>query len=69
MGVDANTGLAGDQSFHWVGAAALTCAGELGYRLAGGITIIRGSVDGDAASEFEIQLTGMKTLAEADFYL
>ncbi len=69
MGLDADTTVAGNQAFHWVGNAALTGPGEIGYVTTGGNTIIRASNDGDAASEFEIQLTGIKTLGAVDFYL
>ena len=69
MGIDANTAIAGNQAFRWVGTAALTGAGQLGYFTSGGNTIIRGSNDADAASEFEIQLNGIKTLTADDFYL
>ena len=69
MGIDANTAIAGNQAFHWVGTAALTGApGEVGYFTSGGNTIIRGSNDTDAAGEFQIQLNGMKTLTDDDFY-
>ena len=69
MGIDANTGLAGNQAFRWVGTAPLTGAGQLGYFTSGGNTIIRGSNDADAADEFQIQLTGIKALTDVDFYL
>ena len=67
MGIDADTAIAGNQAFRWVGTAALTGAGQLGYFTSGGNTIIRGSNDADAASEFEIQLTGIKTLTVGRF--
>lgn len=69
MSVDADGAIAGDQAFTWVGAAALTGPGEVGYYHAGGNTVIRASTDADAAAELEIQLTGIKTLTTADFYL
>jgi hypothetical protein len=52
-----------------VGTAALTGAGQVGYFTSGGNTIIHMSTDADAAAEGEIQLTGIKTLSELDFYL
>lgn len=67
MGLDADGTVAGNQAFHWVGTAALTGAGEIGYFTSGGNTIIRASTDADKASEFEIQLTGIKTLTAVDF--
>ncbi len=56
--IDANTATAADNAFVWKGAAALTGAGQVGYYLSGGTYILRGSVDADAATEFEIQLGG-----------
>ena len=70
MGLDAGRTVAGNQAFHWLGTDVLTGPGEVGYfTTSGDTTIIRASNDGDAASEFEIQLTGLKTLAALDFYL
>ena len=49
MGIDANTAIAGNQAFRWVGTAALTGAGQVGFFTSNGNTIIRGSNDADAA--------------------
>jgi CSLREA domain-containing protein len=69
-GIDANTKLAGDQAFsRWVGTGPAGAAGSLGYMIAGENTIVRANVDGDAAWELEIQLTGVKALSLADFVL
>ena len=68
-GIDADTGVAGNQAFRWVGAAALTGAGEVGYYTADGNTIIRMSTDADVTAEGEIQLSGIRTLTAVDFYL
>jgi serralysin len=68
-GIDADTGVAGNQAFRWVGSAALTGPGEVGFFVADGNTIIRMRTDADAAAEGEIQLTGIRTLSELDFYL
>jgi Ca2+-binding RTX toxin-like protein len=68
-GIDADSTVAGNQIFHWVGSAALTGPGELGFFTSGGDTIIPMSTDADAASEAEIQLTGIRTLSALDFYL
>ena len=67
-GIDADTFIAGNQAFRWVGTAGLTAPGELGFFTSGGNTIIHGSNDADLADEFQIQLTGMKTLTVDDFY-
>ena len=69
MGLDADATVAGNQAFRWVGTAALGGPGEVGFFTSGSTTIIRGSTDADAASEFEIQLTGIKPLTAVDFYL
>ena len=69
MGIDANSSVAGNQAFRWVGTAASPAPGELGYFTSGGNTIIHGSNDADAADEFQIQLTGIKMLTVDDFYL
>ena len=68
MGIDADITVAGNQAFRWVGTAALGGPGEVGFFTSGGTTIIRASTDADAATEFEIQLTGIKTLTAVDFY-
>ena len=68
-GIDADTTVAANQAFRWVGTSALTGAGQVGFFTSGGNTIIRGSNDADAAKEFEIQLDGMKVLTVDDFYL
>ena len=68
-GIDADATVAGNQAFRWVATAALTGAGEVGYYTADGNTIVRMSTDADAASEGEIQLSGIRTLTAVDFYL
>lgn len=56
--IDANTSLAGNQAFTYIGSAAFTVAGQLRY--AGGI--LSGSTDADTVAEFEIQLVGAPAL-------
>ena len=66
--IDANTGLANDQAFSSIilTSGAFTAAGQL--RLVG--NILSGNTDSNfATSEFEIQLTGVTTLAATDFVL
>jgi hypothetical protein len=69
MGIDADTTIAGNQAFTFVGNAALTGAGQVGRTTSGGNTIVRFSTDADAASEGEIQINGITTLTFEDFYL
>jgi Ca2+-binding RTX toxin-like protein len=69
-GVDANTTVAGDQAFPFVGTVGLgTTPGAVGYYSSGGNTIVRASTDADSTAELEIELAGLKTLTVDDFYL
>jgi Ca2+-binding RTX toxin-like protein len=68
-GIDADSTVAGNQAFRWVGTDALTGPGELGYVRSGGDIIVRLSTDTDAASEAAIQLTAINMLSALDFYL
>jgi Ca2+-binding RTX toxin-like protein len=68
--MDANTTLAGNQGFSFIGTAAFTgIAGQLRYAAVGGVTTIAGDVNGDGASDFHIQLTGTVALVAGDFVL
>jgi|GEM_PF-2388393 len=64
--IDANRALAGDQAFDFI-TTAFTAAGQISYN--NGIVSI--NMDADAASEFEIELTGTvpASLSAADFVL
>jgi hypothetical protein len=63
--IDANTHVAGNNAFHFIGAAAFHhVAGEL--RCSGGI--IRADVTGDAVADFEIHVN-VATLIPHDFVL
>lgn len=66
-GLDANTGVAGNQDFTALIAsnAAFTAAGQLKY--VGGI--LYGNTDGDASAEFALSLTGAPVLSLTDFIL
>jgi hypothetical protein len=68
-GIDADAGAAGDQAFRFVGTAALTGAGQVGYFVSGGNTIVRGSTDADSTAELQVQLNGLVPLTVDDFYL
>jgi Ca2+-binding RTX toxin-like protein len=68
--IDADTGAAGNQAFSFIGTALYSgVAGELRYVIAGGVTTIAGDVDGDMASDFEIQLSGAMGLVALDVLL
>jgi Ca2+-binding RTX toxin-like protein len=75
--IDASSLLAGNNAFAWIGTAALTngTGGALRYQqfnfagTANDKTVIFGDTDNDAASEFQIELTGLITLSATDFLL
>jgi len=69
--VDANTAIAGDQAFSFIGSGLYTgVAGQLRFAVTSpGTTTIAGDLNGDGASDFHIALTGAIALAAADFVL
>ncbi|HEY9344285.1 MAG TPA: calcium-binding protein, partial [Inquilinus sp.] len=70
-GIDANTGVAGDQAFTFIGSGLSTgVAGQLrAVNSSPGVVTIAGDVNGDGASDFHIQLTGTLVLVAGDFVL
>lgn len=66
--IDANTKVAGDQAFTFIGAAAFSAAGQLRVTT-GSNTIVTGDIDGDGAADFKILLAGAQTLSAASFAL
>jgi len=69
-GVDANTILAGDQNFHFVGTSAFShTAGELHYQEVSGSTYLSGDTNGDGVADFTIHLDGLHALTTSDFFL
>jgi Ca2+-binding RTX toxin-like protein len=69
-GIDANTAVAGDQGFSFIGSGLFTHhAGELRFAVVGSVTTIAGDINGDGVSDFHIQLTGAFALQAADFVL
>jgi Ca2+-binding RTX toxin-like protein len=68
--VDANTGLAGDQAFSFIGTGAFTnTAGELRYEQISGNTYVEGDTNGDGVADFMIRVDGLHTLTSGDFGL
>jgi len=65
--IDANTGIAGDQAFTYIGALAFSAPGQIRFNPQE--RVLYGSNDADTAPEFSILLSGVKTLASADFVL
>ena len=69
--IDANGALAG-HTFSFLatkGAAFTGAAGQLRWFQSGTTTIVEGTVNADKVADFQIQLTGLKTLTAADFIL
>ncbi|MGO1076671.1 calcium-binding protein [Inquilinus sp. CA228] len=69
--IDAVTGVAGNQSFTFIGSGLFTHhAGELrAANTSPGVTTIAGDVNGDGVSDFHIVLTGNFALVAGDFVL
>jgi Ca2+-binding RTX toxin-like protein len=69
-GIDANTALANDQAFSFIGNAAFShTAGELQAKAFGADTLVSGDVDGNGRADFHILLSGAVTLQATDFLL
>lgn len=67
--IDADMLLAGDQAFAFAGGGTSASRGEIKYYQSGGNTYVIGGVDGDAAADFQIELTGLHGLDAGDFLL
>jgi Ca2+-binding RTX toxin-like protein len=68
--IDANTTVAGNQAFSFIGSALYSgVAGQLRAAVNGGTTTVAGDVNGDGVSDFHIVLTGPVALVAADFVL
>ncbi|MBN4001671.1 hypothetical protein [Nostoc sp. LPT] len=63
--IDANSSVAGNQAFTFIGASAFSAARQVRY--SGGI--LQASIDGDLSAEFEIGLTGAPPLVASDIIL
>ncbi|HEY9344443.1 MAG TPA: calcium-binding protein [Inquilinus sp.] len=67
--IDADTTIAGDQAFSFIGTALYSgVAGQLRYSFNGYMSTIAGDVDGDSTSDFHIRL-GPIALVASDFVL
>lgn len=64
--IDANTGVASDQAFAFIGSAAFSAAGQLQVTT-GANTFLKGDIDGDGAADFTIKLSGAQTLTAGSF--
>jgi Ca2+-binding RTX toxin-like protein len=68
--IDANSGLAGDQAFAWIGSNAFSnTAGELRATLSNGVWTVEGDINGDGVADLVIAVTtpGAAPLGAGDF--
>nr|WP_319385643.1 M10 family metallopeptidase C-terminal domain-containing protein [uncultured Roseibium sp.] len=68
--IDADEGTSGNQTFRFLGTAALDgAAGALrsAYDAGRGVTTLEGDTDGDGTADFAIDLSGNITLSDGDF--
>ncbi len=68
--IDANSVLADNQAFSFIGSGAFTkVAGQLHYELVGGDVRLSGDINGDGRADFALLLSGVSTLTANDFIL
>jgi Ca2+-binding RTX toxin-like protein len=67
--IDADSGLAGNQAFAFIGASAFSAVGQLRVTTTSGNTIVAGDTDGDGNADFEILVLGVTGLTAGDFVL
>ncbi len=68
--IDANSGLAGDQAFSFIGTAAFGArAGELRVATNGSGLTLSGDTNGDGVADFSIELLSVSTVFARDFVL
>ena len=69
--IDANPLFALDQAFGFLGnSATFTSVGQLRYQVTGGNLFLFGNIDANfATSEFELQLSGLASIASSDIIL
>jgi len=69
-GVDANSFLALDQAFAFIGAQAFhSVAGELHYVITGTGVTVAGDTDGNGIADFSFDVNGVSSLVSGDFVL
>lgn len=69
-GMDANSGLAGDQAFAFIGTAAFgNVAGELRYTVSGADLVLEADMDGDGTADFSLSMLNINSLVASDFLL
>lgn len=69
-GIQAVSGASSDQAFTFIGTGAFTKqAGQLHQTTSGGSKIVEGDTNGDGAADFQVALSNLVSLREADFIL
>jgi hypothetical protein len=70
-GLDANSGVAGDQAFKFIGSNWLSNSGDLGFyqNKTANLTYVEGDTNGDGNFDFAITVQGIHTFAASDFVL
>jgi serralysin len=66
--IDANSNVAGDQAFVFIGANAVTAAGQVRTYVSNGSNFVAGDVNGDGVADFLINL-GSASVTETNFML
>ncbi len=68
--IDANTTLANDQAFSFIGTGAFTgVKGQLHYTVSAGAMFVQGDANGDSIADFTIKVDGTGGLVSSDFVL
>mgnify|MGYP005865952099 CR=1 FL=1 len=67
--IDADTAVAGDQAFAFIGGAAFSAAGQLRVQFAPEGAYLMANTTGSSGSEMMIFLRGVSTLGAADVFL
>ena len=68
--MDANSTIANDQAFSFIGKAAFSGnAGELRYGITGETTTVSGDVNGDGVADFRVSLDRSLVMVASDFLL
>ena len=70
MAIDANSQVAGDQRFTFIGSTAFSkVAGQLRFDVSNGVTSVKGDIDGDGLADFTLVLPGANAMQASDFLL
>jgi len=68
--IDAQTDVAGNQAFHFIGTGAFTHhSGELHYLAQNGTVYVSGDIDGNGTADFMVQFSHLTSIAATDFLL